>query len=37
MLYCKNALLVIIQVERQSFLAFAAANLLYISSKNDLI
>jgi len=32
-----NALLVIIQLQRQSFLAFAAANLLNISSKNDII
>jgi len=32
-----NALLVIIQLQRQSFLAFAAENLLNISSKNDII
>jgi len=32
-----NALLVIIQLPRQSFLDFAAANLLNISSKNDII
>jgi len=32
-----NALLVIIQIQRQSFLAFAVANLLNISSKNDII
>jgi len=32
-----NGLLVIIQLQGQSFLAFAAANLLKISSKNDII
>jgi len=32
-----NALLVIIQLQRQSFLAFAYANLLNISSKNDIV
>jgi len=32
-----NALLVIMQLQRQSFLAFAAANLLNISSKIDII
>jgi len=32
-----DALLVIIQLQRQSFLAFAAANLLRILSKNDII
>jgi len=32
-----DALLVIIQLQRQSFLAFAAVNLLNISSKNDII
>jgi len=32
-----NALLVIIQLQRQTFLAFATANLLNISSKNDII
>jgi len=32
-----NVLLVIIQFERQSFLAFAASNLWNISSKNDII
>ena len=32
-----NDLLVIIQLQRQSFLAFATANLLKISSKNDII
>jgi len=32
-----NALLVIIQLQRQSFLAFAAANLLNTSSKNEII
>jgi len=32
-----NALLEIIQLQRQSFLAFAAANLLNISSKNNII
>ena len=31
-----NALLVIIQFQRQCFLAFAAANLLNIPSKNDI-
>jgi len=32
-----NALQVIIQVQRKSFLTFAAANLLNISWKNDII
>jgi len=32
-----NALLVIIQLQRQSFLAFSSANLLNISSKNAII
>jgi len=32
-----NVLLVIIQLERQTFLAFAASNLFNISSKNDII
>jgi len=32
-----NALLVIVQLQRQSFLAFTTANLLNISSKTDII
>jgi len=32
-----NAPLVIIQLQRQSFLTFVAANLLNMSSKNDII